>query len=256
MKQKIVALTLAMAMAVPAYAQNGNVSSGTSEALRAVAPALEGYANDTVFGALWQRPELSARDRSIVTIAALIARNQPLELAAQLERALDNGVTPAEISGVVTHLAFYSGWGNAVAAAPTIKAVFDARGIDPAVLRAAEATALPFDEEGDAARAASVAQTMAGAAPGLEHFTTDLLFRDLWLRPDLAARDRSLVTISSLISLGQTAQLAGHLNRGMDNGLTATEAGEIVAHLAFYAGWPNAFSAGPIVRDVLESRRS
>jgi len=84
--------------------------------------------------------------------------------------------------------------------------------------------------------------------------TTDFLFRDLWLRPDLAPRDRSLVTVSSLIATSQVAQLPAHLNKAMDNGLTQPEAAEAIAHLAFYVGWPNVFSALPIAKDVFEKR--
>jgi 4-carboxymuconolactone decarboxylase len=93
-------------------------------------------------------------------------------------------------------------------------------------------------------------------APGLEGFTIDVLFWDLWLRPGLAPRDRSLVTVSTLIALGQVAQIPYHLNKAMDNGLTRAQAGEVVTHLAFYAGWPNAFSAVPVVKDVFDSRRN
>src|SRR5207245_6380933 len=82
----------------------------------------------------------------------------------------------------------------------------------------------------------------------------DVLFRDLWLRPGLAPRDRSLVTVSALIASAQVAQITYHLNRAMDNGLTRKQAGEVVTHLAFYAGWPNAFSALPVVKDVFEKR--
>jgi len=85
-------------------------------------------------------------------------------------------------------------------------------------------------------------------------YTTDVLFRDLWLRPDLAPRDRSLATVSALIASGQVAQITYHLNRAMDNGLTQTQAAEMVTHLAFYAGWPNAFSALPVLKDVFEKR--
>src|SRR4051812_10972054 len=63
--------------------------------------------------------------------------------------------------------------------------------------------------------------------------------RDLWLRPDLAPRDRSLVTISALIANGQVAQLTGHIPIGMNNGLTQPEIAEAITHLAFYVGWPN-----------------
>jgi alkylhydroperoxidase/carboxymuconolactone decarboxylase family protein YurZ len=72
---------------------------------------------------LWRRPGLTPRDRSVVTVAVMIARNQAAGLAAQLERALENGVKPAEISEIITHLAFYSGWSNAMAAAGAAKDV-------------------------------------------------------------------------------------------------------------------------------------
>ena len=91
-------------------------------------------------------------------------------------------------------------------------------------------------------------------APGVVQYTTDVLFRDLWLRPDLAPRDRSLVTVSALIASGQVAQLRRHLNRAMDNGLTQAQAAEALTHLAFYAGWPNVFSALPVAKDVFEKR--
>lgn len=85
-------------------------------------------------------------------------------------------------------------------------------------------------------------------------FTGDLLFKDLWLRPDLAPRDRSLITVASLIANGQVAQMPFHLNKAMDNGLTKEQAGEVIAQVAFYAGWPNAFSAVPVAADVFKSR--
>jgi 4-carboxymuconolactone decarboxylase len=92
------------------------------------------------------------------------------------------------------------------------------------------------------------------ASPGLDQFTTDPLFKDVWLRPDLSPRDRSLVTITSLMANGQVAQLAGHLNRALNNGLTQEQAGEVITQIAFYAGWPNAFSAGPVAAEVFRSR--
>lgn len=76
------------------------------------------------------------------------------------------------------------------------------------------------------------------------HYTTDLLFKELWLRPGLAPRDRSLVTVSALIANGQTAQIPYHLNRAMDNVLTRAEASEILTQLAFYVGWPNKPNGG------------
>ncbi|WP_083946169.1 carboxymuconolactone decarboxylase family protein [Pontibaca methylaminivorans] len=79
------------------------------EDVQSVAPALEHYATDTVANGLWQRPGLAPRDRSIITVATVIARNQTVLLPEQLQLALDNGVKPAEISEIITHLAFYGG---------------------------------------------------------------------------------------------------------------------------------------------------
>ena len=208
--------------------------------VRKVAPALEKYAQGPI-AELWKRP-------------ALIARNQTVEMASQLDRALDNGVKPAEISGIVTHLAFYSGWPNAMAAVAAAKDVFARRNIATDQLAAVSPSPLPIDEAKEANRASRVGQQFGATFPGVVQYTTDVLFRDLWLRPELAPRDRSLVTISALVAAGQTAQLTAHLNLGMDNGLTQTEAAEAITHLVFYVGWPNVFSAMPVAKDVFEKR--
>ncbi len=101
----------------------------TSDDIRSVAPALETYAQNVIAGDLWKRPGLAPRDRSIATIAALIARDQTVELPHYLNLALDNGVKPAEISEIITHLAFYTGWANAMDAIPAAKGVFESRHI-------------------------------------------------------------------------------------------------------------------------------
>jgi 4-carboxymuconolactone decarboxylase len=224
---------------------NGSVPS--------IAPALEKYLQGPV-AALWRRPELSPRDRSIVTLAALIARNATTELPPYLDLALDNGAKPGEVSEIITHLAFYTGIPNAMAAVTFAKDAFVRRKIGADQLPPASPPLLALDEAGEADRASRVAQQFGTVAPGLVYYTTDPLFRDVWLRPGLAPRDRSLVTISALIANGQVAQLSVHLNKAMDNGLTQAEAGEVITQLAFYAGWPNAFSALPVAKDVFEKR--
>ena len=223
--------------------------------VRSVAPALEKYTQERLFGEVWKRPGLSPRDRSVVTLAALVARNQTNELPHYLNLALDNGVKPAEISELITHLAFYSGMGNAMSAVAVTKDVFARRSVRSDQLAQVSPKLLPLNEAREAERRTRVGQQFGNVAPCVVQYTTDVLFRDLWLRPDLAPRDRSLVTISSLIALGQGAQLSSHLNLGMDNGLTQPEASEALTHLAFYAGWPNVFSALPIAKDVFEKRK-
>ena len=218
-----------------------------------VAPALEKYAQGPLAD-LWKRPGLTPLDRSIVTVAALIARNQTIEMSHYFNLALDNGVKPREISEIITHLAFYSGWANAMSAAAVARDVFAQRKIGTDQLPPASPKLSPLDKDAEEKRATAVGQQFGKVAPGLVQNTTDVLFRDLWLRPDIAPRDRSLVTVSALIASGHAAQISYHLNRAMDNGLTQEQAGEVVTQLAFYAGWPNAFSALPVVKDVFEKR--
>jgi 4-carboxymuconolactone decarboxylase len=228
----------------------------TPEDLRRVSPALERYAQGLLTGDLWKRPDLSPRDRSVVTVAALIARNQAVEMPHHFNLALDNGVKPGELSEIITHLAFYSGWANAMSAVAVAKDVFGQRGIGPDQLPPASGELLPIDEAAEAQRAARVEQDVGPVAPGVVQYTSDVLFHDLWLRPALAPRDRSLVTVSALIASGQVAQIPYHLNRAMDNGLTRAQASEVLTHLAFYAGWPNVFSAIPVAKGVFEKRPS
>lgn len=250
----VLALALSMG-AVDADAKTGSQTGSLSrEDVRAVSPALERYATDKLANDLWKRPGLSPRDRSVVTLAAVVTRSQGVLLPEQLNLALDNGVKPAEISEIVTHLAFYAGWGNAMAATAIAREVFEARGISADQLPGATVELLPLDEKAEADRAARVEQGTGPASPGLVRDTAEVLFRDLWLRPDLAPRDRSLVTVSALIAAGQVEQIPYHLNRAMDNGLTREEASEVISHLAYYAGWPNAFSAAPVARAVFEQR--
>jgi 4-carboxymuconolactone decarboxylase len=222
--------------------------------VRKVAPALEAYTQERLYGEVWKRPGLAARDRSLVTIAALIARDQAPALTYYFNQALENGVKPREISEIITHLAFYTGWANAFAAVGPARDVFAARGIGADQIPAASVQRLPLNEAAEAERAKRVDEQFGSTAPGVVQYTTDVLFRDLWLRPDLAARDRSLVTVSALVATGQAAQLPYHLNRAMDYGLTQPEAAEVLTHLAFYTGWPSVFSALPVAKDVFEKR--
>ncbi|HHU0949920.1 TPA: carboxymuconolactone decarboxylase family protein, partial [Escherichia coli] len=97
--------------------------SAISEAdIRSVSPALARFGREAITEDLWTRDALSPRDRSVVTVAMLIARNQPAELKHYIDVALDSGVTPAELSEIITHLAFYSGWPNAMSAVSVTKA--------------------------------------------------------------------------------------------------------------------------------------
>lgn len=92
-------------------------------------------------------------------------------------------------------------------------------------------------------------------APQLIDLTEKVLFGDVWERPGLSKRDRSLITVATLVALNRTEQLVGHLERALNNGVTKDEIGELVTHLAFYAGWPCAMSGALVAKDVFEKKK-
>jgi 4-carboxymuconolactone decarboxylase len=100
-------------------------SSDPREKLRPIIPKLIDLTEKVLFGDVWERPGLSKRDRSLITVATLIALYRPEQLRVHIGRALANGVTKDEISEIITHLAFYSGWPTAMSAAGIAKAVFE-----------------------------------------------------------------------------------------------------------------------------------
>src|SRR5688572_22344860 len=87
-------------------------------------------------------------------------------------------------------------------------------------------------------------------APKLVSLTDDVLFGDIWERPELPNRDCSLVTVPALITTGSSEQLKHHLLRAKDHGLAETELKEVIIHLAFYAGWPRAMSALTVAKEI------
>jgi 4-carboxymuconolactone decarboxylase len=91
--------------------------SAKRDRIKAFTPALVDYTNDVVYGDLWERKALSKRDRSLITVAALVATYRPEQLVSHLSRAIANGVTQEEITEVITHMAFYAGWPAAMSAA-------------------------------------------------------------------------------------------------------------------------------------------
>jgi 4-carboxymuconolactone decarboxylase len=100
-------------------------STASRDKVRTVAPKLVDLTEKVLFGDVWERPGLSKRDRSLITVATLVALNRGEQLHGHLERALNNGVTKDEIVELITHLAFYSGWPTAMSAALLAKEVFE-----------------------------------------------------------------------------------------------------------------------------------
>ena len=90
-------------------------------------------------------------------------------------------------------------------------------------------------------------------SPKLVELTDNVLYGDVWERPELSKRDRSLVTVSALIAMNRPDQLRSHLARARDNGVTQDELIEAITHLAFYAGWPNAITAISVAKEVFQN---
>src|SRR5579862_873407 len=107
-----------------------------------------------------------------------------------------------------------------------------------------------------AAQAPSTASRdkIRSTAPKLVDLTEKVLFGDVWERPGLSKRDRSLITVATLVALHRSEQLRGHLERALYNGVTKDELIELISHLAFYSGWPTAMSAASLAKDVFEKQ--
>jgi 4-carboxymuconolactone decarboxylase len=93
-----------------------------------------------------------------------------------------------------------------------------------------------------------------GIVPKMIDLTEKVVYGDIWERPGLNKRDRSLIVIAALIATYRPEQLKGHLGRALDNGVTKDEIAEVITHLAFYSGWPASMTAARIAKDVMEER--
>jgi 4-carboxymuconolactone decarboxylase len=91
-------------------------------------------------------------------------------------------------------------------------------------------------------------------APKLADLTEKVLFGDIWERPGLSKRDRSIVTVSALVAMNRTEQLPFHLGRALENGVTQDELVELITHLAFYSGWPTAMSAIRLAKEAFQGK--
>jgi 4-carboxymuconolactone decarboxylase len=246
---KFMTATALSALAAGAAAEAQERPSVAPKNMQVIAPALADYTDEVLFGDVWVRPDLIPRDRSLVTVSVLIATGKTPQLAGHLNRALTNGLQPTEIAGVVTHLAFYTGWPNAVSALNEVEKVFAERKIDIAALWQGQDVQKPAAES---KRPPSTHLRIASVAPKLAQVSSEVVLENLWRRSDLSPRDRSLVTIAALAANGDNDQLASHVRVGMDNGLTRTQIGEALTHLAFYAGLPRATAAAAVAGTATE----
>jgi 4-carboxymuconolactone decarboxylase len=232
-----------LGLAAPARAQQPiPAPSGLYDA----APYLGEIRNEVLFGDIWERPGLSKRDRSLITIAVNQALYATEELRLHIERGLDNGLTQNEISELIGHVLVYSGFPTGVNAARAATEVFRARG-------------LPAQPPGSTPRNPDPIGPPAypnafPATPYLTSLLNDFVYGELWERPDLSKRDRSVVTIAVAQTMNASSELRSHLARGLDNGVTQEEIAEIITHVAFYAGFPSAMNASRVAVALFEAR--
>lgn len=218
--------------------------------------ALGSLAFDVV-GGMWSRPQLCRRDRSLPVISVLAAQARDEELVTHTGIGLRNGLAQDEIEEILLHVAAYAGFPAAMASSRRIdQGLREAQGVEVLPARA------PAQTKSDAERdreAADVLRSIGGSpreiepAQGLARMhellgevgVTAYRFAlgDVWSRPQLSRRDRSIVVIAILVWLGAVAELDLHVPAGLRHGLTRVEIEEIINHLALYAGVPRAVEA-------------
>ncbi len=215
--------------------------------LYAGSPYLGELRNSLVYGEIWERPHLSKRDRSLITVAVLQALVRD-ELTIHVPRGLDNGLTPEEISEVILHVTFYAGWPAGVQASLIAAEVFQERGLALGELPRAPASPTEMATPG------ALSQAYA-SVPRLGELRNSLLYGDIWERPLLSKRDRSLITVAVTQAMYATNELRIHIGRALDeNGVTPQELSEVILHVTFYAGWPGAVNAGRLATEAFEAR--
>jgi 4-carboxymuconolactone decarboxylase len=214
--------------------------------LYAGSPYLGELRNSLVYGEIWERPQLSKRDRSLITVAVLQALVRD-ELTLHIPRGLDNGLTPEEISEIILHVTFYAGYPTGVQASLTAAEVFKNRGLSLGEL--------PRATPGTDPSTPNALSDAYAAVPRLGALRNSLLYGDIWERPLLSKRDRSLITVAVNQALYATDELRTHIDRALDeNGVTPQEISEVILHVTFYAGWPAAVNAGRLATAAFEAR--
>ncbi|MFP3948318.1 MAG: carboxymuconolactone decarboxylase family protein [Longimicrobiales bacterium] len=192
-------------------------------------PYLTALLNDVLYAETWERSELSPRDRSLITIAANTALYRTDELNSHIRRGLDNGLTQEQISEIIHHVTWYAGFPAGVNASRVAEEIFEARGLP-----------LPDSD--------------FPGAPWLDELVDDLVYGETWERPELSPRERSLATIAATQSAYQTDQLRFHMGLGLDNGLTADDLSELVAHVTLYSGFPTGVNASELLAEIFRER--
>ena len=249
--------------------------SGSADAGDALAEVFDGfgalgdYARLTGAGEIWSRPGLSRRDRSLVVVAMLATLGRDVELAHHVGGALHHGLERDEIDEIALQLAVYAGAPVALAAAQVIAHAFSEQ--DGSEGRAAPPPpGARKDDETRRRDGADVLRTIVGLPEGgdpqplvaatleqlgpLGPLVVDAAFGEVWARPQLSRRDRSLVVISSLTAASLPHELEIHLGAALNHGVTRDEIAEVMVTAALYGGFPRAIDGWRIAQRVFAAR--
>lgn len=205
------------------------------------APEFARYNDDILFGEVWSRNDiLSLHDRSIVTVSAIVGAGIFTDaLKHHIATAKKNGVTRDEMVEIVTQLGFYAGWPKAWATFPMVKEVYGGDISD-------------IQGTGEKYIQTAGRNNLGEFAPEFARYNDDILFGEVWSRDNILSRhDRSIVTISALIGGGVfTDALKSHIAMAKNHGVTKAEMAEIITQLGFYAGWPKAWAAFGMAKEI------
>jgi 4-carboxymuconolactone decarboxylase len=240
-----------------------------AQAMEARHGALGSFAIDHVLGNLWSRPQLSRRDRSLIVVTFLATLGATDELRVHVEGALNHGLSRAELEEIVNQVAGYAGFPLAMHAARIVAEVLaKADGVER--LPARDAAAAKDDPERWADAAQVMTMLFAGRTPtdpaqarasiieslgGVGEMAFDFGFGELWSRPDLSRRDRSMVTVAILALLSRVDELVIHVPGALNHGCTEEEIEEIMVQLTVYGGFPRAVEGMRATRDAFAKRR-
>ncbi|MFN3974044.1 MAG: carboxymuconolactone decarboxylase family protein [Dehalococcoidia bacterium] len=229
-----------------------------------LAPGLSRIVDEALFGAIWSRPQLDIRYRSLATISVLTVLQRLPQLKTHVRNGLNLGLSPATITEAMVHLVFYGGLPAALNALQIAGEVFAERPEwQRAVQRPQPPRSATLEErvqlgnemrrrlwgQGEARQGVAAAEELA---PDFIRLVDAYLFGEIYYRPHLDLKQRAVCTLAALTALGKERQLHRHLRSALRVGLSRQEVVEVLCHTAFYCGLPSALNALGVAREVFQ----
>lgn len=221
------------------------VQTAGRDVLGKLAPEFAKYNDDILFGEVWNKQDhINVRNKSMITVAGLMGLGiTDSSLSYHIGNAKNHGVTKEEMVEEITQLSFYLGWPKGWAVFPLIKEVYEDE--FPKKPQAETITA-PMEKQTAGRR------VLGQLAPDFARYNDDILFGEIWARNKvLSPHDRSMITIAGLMGANVLDNsFKAHLQMGKAHGITKEEIVDEITQLAFYTGWPKAWAAFGLVKEV------